>query len=124
MSKLKQGALWLMIVFYIFAGLNHFVHPEFYFPLIPPYFPWPNVINIMSGLAEVLLGTSLIFNATRKRGAYGIIVMLIAFIPAHIYFIQMNSCVSETLCTREAIGWIRLIVIHPLLLTWAWWVKE
>jgi uncharacterized membrane protein len=56
---------------------------------------------------------------TRKWAAYGIIAMLIAFIPSHIYFIQINSCAGQ-LCVPTWLGWARLLLIHPLLLFWAW----
>ena len=120
---MKRIALWLMIAFYVVAGINHFANPKVYLPLIPHYLPWPAVINVISGIAEILLGLLLIFRATRKLAVYGIMAMLIAFIPAHVYFIQMNSCVSEALCTSTFLGWLRLIVIHPILLAWAWWVR-
>jgi hypothetical protein len=45
--------------------------------------------------------------------------MLISFIPAHIYFIQIGSCVEGGMCVSEWIGWARLLIIHPLLIWWA-----
>jgi uncharacterized membrane protein len=118
--KKKSISLWLLSVFYLFAGINHFINPDFYLPLIPPYLPLPNAINYFSGLVEILLGLMLIFSITKKWAAYGITFLLIAFIPSHIYFIQINSCVEGGLCVPTWLGWVRLIVIHPLLLFWAW----
>lgn len=118
--KKKSISLWLLSVFYLFAGINHFINPDFYLPLIPPYLPLPNAINYGSGLVEILLGLMLIFSITRKWAAYGITFLLIAFIPSHIHFIQINSCVEGDLCVPTWLGWVRLIVIHPLLLFWAW----
>ena len=45
-----------MALFYVVAGLNHFVNPAFYLPLIPPYFPYHTLINVSSGVIEILLG--------------------------------------------------------------------
>jgi uncharacterized membrane protein len=108
-----------MSLFYIAAGLNHFINPNFYLPLIPPYFPYHSAINVISGVMEILLGLLLIPTITRKWAVYGIVLMLVAFIPAHVYFIQQNSCAGE-LCLSPWVGWFRLLVIHPLLLYWAW----
>ncbi len=108
-----------MALFYVAAGLNHFINPAFYLPLIPPYFPYHTLINVSSGAIEVIVGVLVIPTFSRKWAAYGIIAMLIAFIPAHIYFIEMNSCAGE-LCVPTWIGWFRLVVIHPLLVYWAW----
>jgi uncharacterized membrane protein len=35
--NVKKLLLVVMILFYLLAGINHFVNPEFYYPLIPPY---------------------------------------------------------------------------------------
>ena len=48
--------------------------------------------------------------------------MLIAFIPSHIWFIEIGSCVEGGLCVDEWISWLRLLIIHPVLIYWAYWV--
>lgn len=120
-SAIKKLSLAALVLFYISAGINHFIHPEFYIPLIPPYFQYLNEINILSGIAEVSLGLLLIFPKTRKLAALGIVLMLIAFIPSHWYFIEIGSCVQGGLCVSETIGWLRLFIIHPLLIAWPFW---
>jgi uncharacterized membrane protein len=108
-----------MVIFYSVAGFNHFINPNFYLPLIPPYFSYHSTINIISGAAEILFGLLLVPIITRKWAAYSIALMLIAFIPVHIFFIQQNSCAGE-LCVPPWAGWVRLVMIHPLLIYWAW----
>jgi uncharacterized membrane protein len=120
-ERLNRISRWILAVFYISAGINHFVNPAFYLPLIPPYFPFPEEINILSGLAEVVLGGGVLFPPFSKQSLRGIILLLIAFIPSHIYFIQIGSCIEGGLCTRPAVGWFRLVVIHPLLILWAYY---
>ncbi|WP_299311440.1 hypothetical protein [uncultured Aquimarina sp.] len=121
---IKRILLYLLSAFFLIAGLNHFIHPEFYFPLIPKYLVYPECINYISGIAEVLLSVGLLFATTRKIAAYLIIILLIAFIPSHIYFITLGSCVEDGLCVPEWIAWCRLILIHPLFIWWAWWVRK
>lgn len=122
--QLKTILRWLLIGFYFVAGVNHFVHPAFYLPLIPPSFPMPEWINWGSGVLEVLLAIGVAVPSYRKAAVYLIILMLIAFIPSHIYFIQIGACVSdESLCTPLWVAWARLIVIHPMLIYWAWKVR-
>jgi len=119
----KKLLKYLLIVFYVFAGINHFLNPRFYLGLIPDYLPIPQLINYLSGVLEITFGLGVIFSKTRKISCIGIIFLLIAFIPSHIYFIQIGSCVEEGLCVSPWISWLRLIVIHPLLIYWAWFVK-
>lgn len=123
-GKFNKASLYVISGFYILAGFNHFIDPIFYFPLIPPAFPQPELINILSGIAEVTLGIGFFSPKTRKFSAFGVIALLIAFIPSHVYFIQIGGCVENGLCVPEWIGWIRLIVIHPLLILWAYSVSK
>ena len=106
--------------FYAFAGVNHFINPNFYYPIIPDYLPYHELINYGSGVLEIVFGLGLFFKQIRKYSALGIIILLIAFIPSHWYFIEVGSCIEETLCVPTWVSWLRLVVIHPLLLFWAW----
>lgn len=122
---MKPALLYLMVAFYLFAGSNHFWNAQFYTPLIPPYLvKFTNLINIVSGVAEIVLAIGLIFPATRTMAAYGIIAMLIAFIPAHIYMIQLGNFKLGKFEMTPLIGWVRLLVIHPILIGWAWWISK
>ncbi len=116
---LKKLNLFFLSGFYVFAGVNHFINPQFYYDLIPDYLPFHELINVVSGLAEIILGIGVIFQKTRKWSSYLLVTMLISFIPAHIYFIQIGSCVEGGMCVSEWIGWARLLIIHPLLIWWA-----
>jgi uncharacterized membrane protein len=71
-------------------------------------------------MVEIMGGIGLLIPITRKIAAFGIMAMLIAFIPSHVYFIQVGSCIREGLCVPEWVGWVRLIIIHPILIYWAW----
>ena len=117
---MKKISFYGLVIFFILAGLNHFIDPEFYYPLIPPYFPFPIWINVISGLLEIVLGTALLLSGYRRYAAYGLIILLILFIPSHVYFIQVGGCIDGGLCVPAWIAWVRLIVIHPLLLWWIW----
>lgn len=105
---------------FILAGINHFLSPDVYLPLIPPYFPWPEIINLFSGAIEIVLGAGLMTQKYRRASAAGIILLLIAFIPAHIHHITMNGCVSEDICIPIWAAWIRLLIFQPLLIFWAY----
>ncbi|MFB1022754.1 MAG: hypothetical protein QMC40_08365 [Vicingaceae bacterium] len=115
----KKIGFYALFFAYFSGGINHFMQPEIYWPLMPPYLIYIKELNLLSGLAEVLLSLGLLFQVTRKWTVYGIILMLIAFLPAHIYFIEMGSCISKSMCFDPWVAWVRLIVIHPMLIYWA-----
>ncbi len=105
--------LYLMAGFYIFAGVMHFIKPRMYIKIIPPYLPYPKVLNAITGLIEIIFGLGLLFESTRSLSAYGIIILLLAVFPANIYMYQKGS--------RGIPKWI-LLVRLPLqfaLMAWA-----
>ena len=85
MPRLETVSLWLMAAFYVSAGVNHFLSPEFYLPIMPPYLPWHAELVFLSGVAEVLIGIGLLIPATRVLAAWGAIALLVAVFPANIH---------------------------------------
>ena len=124
--KIIQKTLFLfLIVFYLFAGYNHFANPSFYLPIIPPYLAaWAKEINIVSGIAETLLALLLIPKSTRAFAVKGIIIMLIAFIPSHVYFIQKGYFTIGSLSITPILSYVRLFIGQPILILWVWWVSK
>src|SRR5687767_8636182 len=118
----NRWSLYLMATLYLVAGVNHFVNPSFYLRLIPPYLGDAELINIGAGLAEILLAVLLLFNRTRKLAAYGIVGMLIAFLPTHIFMLQKPA--NGAVEVPGWILWLRLLVIQPLLILWAWSLRH
>jgi uncharacterized membrane protein len=122
---MKGLLLIIMVAFYLFAGFYHFKNPGFYTPFFPPYLnKWAATLNILAGIAEIMLAIGLCFSATRNWAIYGIIAMLIAFIPAHIYMIQLGNFKIGPFQMTPMIGWVRLLVLQPLLMAWAWYLKN
>jgi uncharacterized membrane protein len=79
----------------------------------------------MAGAFELLLALMLIFNKTRQLAAWGIILMLIAFIPVHIdMIIRAPFLLGGSIMVTPFIAWLRLIVLQPLLMAWAWWYTK
>ena len=114
-----------MIVFYIFGGYNHFKNPSFYLPLIPPYMAsWAVELNLISGFVEIAFALLLIPQQTRKWAGFGIVLMLIAFIPSHLYFIERGNFSLGNFTMSPIISWIRLLIFQPLFVLWALWVSR
>jgi uncharacterized membrane protein len=110
----------VLSVFFTFAGINHFINPAFYYPLIPDYFSYPELINFVSGVLEISFGIGVMIPAFRKYALIGILCLLVVFIPSHVFFIQKGSCIPDGLCVPSFVGWLRLLAIHPLLIFWVY----
>ena len=88
---MKKFFLYVMILFYLGAGINHFWHPAFYLQIMPYWLPWHSELVILSGCFELLFALLLLFDHTRRVAAWGIIIFLIAVFPANIQMMQNYS---------------------------------
>jgi uncharacterized membrane protein len=120
MSQAKRILLWVMAAFYILGGFNHLMNPEFYVAIIPPALPNPEWLNLLSGLAEIVLGVYVLEPRVRVLAAWGIIALLVAVFPANVY-VAMENFGTGGAGTGNAVGnWVRL-PFQALFIVWAWW---
>lgn len=124
MQILKKVSLTVLILFYLVAGANHFGSPDSYYRIMPSYIPYHVLVNILAGCFELLFALGLIFPKTRPIAAFGIILMLLAFLPVHIGMIGDAPLKVGNLLVTPLIAWIRLVVLQPLLILWAWWYTK
>jgi len=93
-----------MGLFFIVAGANHFVSPDFYQTIMPPFLPWPVALIYISGVAEILGGAGVLVPWSRPFAGWGLIALLIAVFPANIYAvihsISSNPLVKILLIAR------------------------
>ncbi len=111
---MKKISLYIMILFYAGAGVNHFIHPAFYINLMPPWLPLHKELVFISGICEVLFALLLLFPITRRLGAYCIIALLIAVFPANIQML-LNYYRDD-----NPMIWIAILRL-PLQLVLIWW---
>jgi uncharacterized membrane protein len=75
----------VIAIFMIYAGAQHFIKPAFFMPFVPAFLPLKTSIIYISGAVEILLGAMLFLKKYSKFGALGIIILLIVFLPIHIW---------------------------------------
>ncbi len=117
MRTFKLVTKWLCGVLFVAAGVNHFVRPDFYVRIVPPYLPWPRELVLVSGVAEVLLGVLLLIPRTTVLAAWGLIALLIAVFPANLHMALHTGQYPEV--PARAL-WLRL-PLQGVLIAWAWW---
>ena len=104
-------------VVYILAGINHFINPDFYIDIMPPYLPWHGPLVFVSGVAEAVLGALVLIPRWSAPAAWGLIALLIAVFPANIHM-ALHPELYPTM-PRSAL-WLRL-PLQGVLVLWAWW---
>ncbi|MDN3725360.1 hypothetical protein QRD02_13310 [Aequorivita sp. SDUM287046] len=105
---------YLMGVLLILAGMNHFRKPKLYERIMPVYIPSPKAMVMLSGIAEMILGFMLMNKNTQSEAAWGIIIMLLLFLPVHIYMLQHKEA------ALKLPKWI-LIIRLPLQFVLMYW---
>jgi uncharacterized membrane protein len=126
MKIFRKAALWLIIMFYFIAGIKHFTNPEPYLTIIPPYLPYPETLSYLAGFFEIAFALLLFPVKTRKYAGWGIILMLIALMPCHIYMIQKANISPFLLgnwTITPLIAWIR-IPFQFVFILWAFWCSK
>jgi uncharacterized membrane protein len=116
----RRILLFVMAAFYVLAGINHFVNPDVYMPMMPPYLPWHRGLILLSGAAEVGLGLAVLVPALRHASAWGIILLLIAIFPANLHIALHNVPLFGNAEGFGAWNWVRL-PFQAVLIGWAWW---
>ena len=122
MSRTKRVLLWVMAGCYVVAGFNHLMNPDFYLAIMPPGLPSPEWLNVVSGLAEIVLGVFLLEPRVRALAAWGIIALLIAVFPANVYVATANVGLPDGApgTGNALLNWLRL-PFQGLFVAWAWW---
>ena len=106
----------VMGVFYIVAGIGHFVATRLYESITPGYLPAHHELVLISGAAEIAGGIGILVPQTRRAAAWGLVLLLVAVMPANIWMAQHPELYPNI---PLWVIWLRLPLQLPLI-WWAW----
>lgn len=112
----------LLVMFFIVAGVAHFLKTSSYMQIVPPFLPRPREIVWTSGVCEILGGIGLLIKRVRRLAGYGLIALLIAVFPANIYMAVSHVGVNGV-SIQPVLLWLRLPV-QLVLVFWVWWCAK
>ncbi len=85
-KSIKPISAYLLATFLGVAGVSHFVVPDQFNALIPKWLPGdPSLYTYISGLAEIAIAIGLFNPKTRKRAAWGAVVLFVGVYPGNLY---------------------------------------
>ena len=120
-NRIKIITMYVMSIFYISVGINHFVDPDWFTQIVPPYLSRYDLeLVYISGVCEVMFGVLILFKKTRYYAAWGLILTLAAVFPANIYLAQSDGVAMGT---SAAIAWYRL-PFQSLFIVLAYWHRS
>ena len=114
---MRNIAAYAFAVFFVIAGINHFVMAEFYLKIIPPALPAHDLINALSGIAEIVIGVMVGLPRTRVLGGWLAIALLVAVFPANIYLYMNQGIIPQV---SPALHLLRL-PLQALFIAWAYY---
>ncbi|NOT73905.1 MAG: hypothetical protein HOP08_03180 [Cyclobacteriaceae bacterium] len=118
MKTLRSILAILFGIFLIIGGVNHFIKPEMYDPLIPDFFP-KLMVNYITGAIEVILGIGAIIPAYRSRAGMGILILMVIFLPIHIWDVFRDNPAMGS--QGKA---ILRVPFQFLFILWAWFISK
>jgi uncharacterized membrane protein len=108
----------LLSLFFVIGGTLHFLSPEAYMHIMPPYLPHPLLLVYVSGICEIAGGAGVLVTRWRKLAGYGLIALLIAVFPANLHMALDHISLPGT-NLPDWVLWLRLPV-QALLIAWVW----
>ncbi len=120
-SKAQTAGRIILGLFLSLAGIGHltFQRQEF-LAQVPPWLPIePDLVVVLSGIVEILLGASLLFLSKYRT--------MVGWVVAAFFVAVFPGNIAQLVEHRDAFGlnsdvqrWIRLL-FQPLLILWALW---
>jgi len=119
-KTLKLIILYGLSIFFILAGILHFVADDSFVAIVPPFLPFPYLIVWVTGLVEIGLGVMLLCPHFRRRVGILFALYLLAVLPANIYMAVAGMPLGS-LGSDPAVLWGRVAMQFPLiaLIVWA-----
>jgi uncharacterized membrane protein len=107
----------LMGILLIITGSIHFLNTRSYLHIVPEFFPGRILIIQISGALELAAGIALFIPATRKMGAFVVLILMIGFLPLHIW-----DVFRERPAMGNKINALMRLALQFVLIAWAWYI--
>ena len=119
---IKSFLIIISSIFYVIVGIKHFIDPEYFLSIVPPYLPCHLELVYISGLFEILFGLLILFPKYRYYGAIGLILLLMAVFPANIYLAQSKEAQEAIGATQQIATW--RLPIQGVLIWIAFYIRK
>ncbi len=100
--------IYVYIIFFIGAGVNHFLNPQFYDAIVPQFIPFPRLVHQITGVLEIIIPLFLL-TRFRKEAALILIIFLILIYGANLYVWVNNLPYGRTYFSNQQ-HFIRLLL--------------
>ena len=92
--------IYVYVLFFISAGVNHFLNPQFYDAIVPDFIPFPRLVHQITGVIEIILPLFLL-TRFRKEAALLMIIFLVILYGANLFVWVNNLPYGRTYFTNQ-----------------------
>lgn len=111
----------LLALFFIVGGLMHFVIPDAYIGIMPPWLPAHAALVAISGVCEIAGALGVLWAPTwaptRRWAGFGLIALSLAVLPANLQWL-LDAHAAGAALWKQALLLLRLPLQIPLI----WWI--
>ena len=118
----RVGLRVALALFFMAAGVLHFVRPDPFVQIVPPYLPYPLALVYVSGACEILGGGGLLVPSLRRAAGWGLIALLVAVFPAN-WHMALGDVRIEGRDIPPLLLWLRL-PLQLVLIVGVWWCSR
>lgn len=126
LAGIELFATWLtsaraaLALMFAFTAVSHFAPMRHdLIAMVPPALPRPDLLVFFTGIAELAGAVGLLFPVTRYWAACGLVILLLAMLPANISAARRGVRLRGRAATPL---WLR-VPMQVLFIAWAWVVR-
>ena len=109
---------YLLAAIMILGAAGHVFYPDSYSGLIPEFIS-DNLAHMLAAVAELAIGIALLIPKYRKYGGLGLMLLMIVFMPLHIWDVVREDPVMGS----TTAAWVRFFV-QALFIAGGWWIWD
>ena len=116
---IKLGLCVFFALFFVLAGVSHFLSDDKFAAIVPPFLPFPYFIVWVTGIIEAILAIMLIIPRWRALAGLIFAPYLLAVLPANIYMALAGIGFTDDIISPQIL-WFRVALQFPLIALIAW----
>lgn len=116
-ETLRLVLRWLLMAFYLFAGVAHVRSPEFFMRIVPYWVPWPHETVIVTGVCEIAGALGLAVPRLRRIAGVMLALYAVCVWPAN-----MKHAIDYAHSGAGTLGWlyhVPRLLLQPVVVWWA-----
>jgi uncharacterized membrane protein len=114
------SARFALATMFFFTAISHFAPMKRdLIAMVPPGLPRPDLLVFATGVLELAGATGLLFESTRFWAACGLILLMVAMLPANVSAAHRRIELRGRPATQLRIR----VPMQILFVIWAWWVR-